>query len=55
MRSRIEEFASLLRKSQVPVGTAEIIEWGTGRKSEIIPEHLQMPLAEQRAQRKTSG
>jgi hypothetical protein len=37
-------------------GTAEVVGWGSGRKSEIIPEHLQRSLAEQRAKaRKSSG
>ena len=36
-------------------GVAEIIEWGSGRKSETLPEHLQMTVEEQRARKKSSG
>lgn len=32
------------------LGRAVAIDWGTGRKSKIIPEFLQKPLAEQRAE-----
>jgi len=32
------------------VGRAVALDWGTGRKSKIIPEFLQKPLAEQRAE-----
>jgi hypothetical protein len=37
------------------LGRAEAIEWGHGRRSRLLPEVLQKPLAEQRAEKRRSG
>jgi hypothetical protein len=50
VRGRSQEAPLIVRDRAL--GRSEVVNWGRGRKSEMVPAHLQFTLAEQRAKAK---